>query len=49
MDKMYSLLQKQGIEDFMIENLELVYLLEELESDIDMTWGAIYDNRWYYP
>lgn len=49
MDKMYSLLQKQGIEDFMIENLELVYLLEDLEGDIDMTWGAIYDNKWYYP
>lgn len=49
MDKMYSLLQKQGIEDFMIENLELVYLLEDLEDDMDMIWGAIYENRWYYP
>lgn len=48
-DKMYSLLQEQNIEDFTIDNLELVYLLDDLETDIDMTWGAIYDNRWYYP
>lgn len=49
MDKMYSLLQRQGIDDFMIENLELVYLLKEIETDIDVTWGAVYENKWYYP
>lgn len=49
MDKMYSILQKQGIEDFMIENLELVYLLKGIEEDIDIVWGAVYDHKWYYP
>lgn len=48
-DKMYTLFEKQGIEDFMIDHLELVYLLEGIGEDIDMTWGAVYDHKWYYP
>ena len=48
-DKLYTLFDKQGIEDFMIDHLELVYLLEGIGEDIDMTWGAVYDHKWYYP
>lgn len=48
-DKMYTLLQNQGNLDFMIDHLELVYLLNGVEQDIEITWGALYDHEWYYP
>ena len=48
-DKLYTLFDKQGIEDFMIDHLELVYLVEDIGGEIDMTWGAVYNHQWYYP
>lgn len=49
MDNMYSLLIEQGIEDFTLDRLELVYLVEDLEYPIKLTWGVNYKQKWYYP
>ena len=33
----------------MIDHLELVYFVEDIGQEIDMTWGAVYNHEWYYP
>lgn len=49
MDNMYSLLMEQGIEDFALDRLELVYLVKDFKHAIKLAWGVIYKQRWYYP
>ena len=48
-DQLYAFFDKQGIEEFMIDHLELVYFVEDIGQEIDMTWGAVYNHEWYYP
>ncbi|OOB78132.1 MAG: hypothetical protein BEN19_00990 [Epulopiscium sp. Nuni2H_MBin003] len=48
-DKMYSMLQAQNVEQPKFENVELVYELSSINKGIPIKWGVKYNGRWHFP
>ena len=49
LDNMYSYFMKEEIEDWTIDRLELVYLIKAIGKPMEITWGILYKQMWYYP
>nr|WP_307992957.1 hypothetical protein [uncultured Niameybacter sp.] len=49
LDEMYSYFMKEEIDDWIIDRLELVYLAKGIGAPVEITWGVLYKQMWYYP
>lgn len=49
LDDMYSYFMKENIDDWTIDRLELVYLASDIDKPMEITWGILYKQMWYYP
>lgn len=47
-NKMYGEIP-EGVNGPLLQDVELVYPLENLEEPLEMQWGVFYDKIWYYP
>ena len=47
-NKMYAGLQ-EGVEIPLLDDVGCVYVIDELDEDINMCWGVLFDKTWYYP